>query len=167
MAGQLFLPYAVGVTGQTPLRAGPLSHAIFRVARVHKALAARLLRETGLHPGQELVLMTLWQQGPQRQVDLVQSLDSDAPTMARSLSRLEKSGLIRRRPSDVDRRAVIVEATEASRELRHRVESAWSELERLTTATLPPARRSELLALLNDLEKGLAAASEPHAAEES
>ena len=68
----------------------PLSRAIFRVARAHKTLAARLLRGAGLRPGQELVLMTLWDDGPQRQVDLVERLESDAGTMTRSLARLEK-----------------------------------------------------------------------------
>lgn len=109
---------------QPSFAAGPVSSAIFRVARLHKALAARQLRETGLRPGQELVLMTLWQHGPQRQVDLAQALDSDAPTMVRSIARLEKAGLVRKRPSPTDRRATIIEATEASLALRHKVEAA-------------------------------------------
>ena len=41
--------------------AGPLSHAIFRLARVHRMLAGQLLRRCGLHPGQELLLMHLWE----------------------------------------------------------------------------------------------------------
>ncbi|BDZ40181.1 hypothetical protein GCM10025863_27950 [Microbacterium suwonense] len=88
-----------------------MSHAVFRVARLHKSLAARLLRETGLRPGQELVLMALWRDGPQRLVDLVRRLESDAPSMTRSIARLEKAGLVQRQTSATDRRAVIVEAT--------------------------------------------------------
>jgi DNA-binding MarR family transcriptional regulator len=142
---------------------GPLSSAIFRVARLHKSLAARLLRESGLHPGQELVLMTLWRDGPQRQVDLVRTLDSDAPTMARSIARLEKSGLVRRSPSPTDGRATIVEPTDASLPLRERVEQAWATLERLTTAGLSQRRATEALTLLAELEAGLqAAADRPH-----
>jgi DNA-binding MarR family transcriptional regulator len=139
---------------------GPLSSAIFRVARLHKSLAARLLRESGLHPGQELVLMTLWRDGPQRQVDLVRTLDSDAPTMARSIARLEKSGLVRRSPSATDGRATIVEPTEASLPLRERVEQAWATLERLTTVGLSQRRATEALSLLAELEAGLQAAAE-------
>lgn len=37
----------------------PVSHAIFRVARLHKMLAGRLLRHVGLYPNQELVMMRL------------------------------------------------------------------------------------------------------------
>jgi DNA-binding MarR family transcriptional regulator len=146
--------------GRPGFEVGPLSSAIFRVARLHKSLAARLLRESGLHPGQELVLMTLWRDGPQRQVDLVRTLDSDAPTMARSIARLEKSGLVRRSPSPTDGRASIVEATEASLPLRARVEQAWSALERLTAAGLSPRRAGEALSLLAELEAGLQVAAD-------
>ncbi|MBI0384032.1 MarR family transcriptional regulator, partial [Streptomyces albiflaviniger] len=43
---------------------GPVSHAIFRLARLHRMLAGQLLRRIGLHPGQELVMMHLWELGP-------------------------------------------------------------------------------------------------------
>ncbi|MEO8907688.1 MAG: MarR family winged helix-turn-helix transcriptional regulator, partial [Microbacteriaceae bacterium] len=69
---------------------GPISHAIFRVARLHRMLAGSLLRKTGLYPGQELVMMHLWDRGEQRQVDLVKVLDSDAATMTRTIQRLER-----------------------------------------------------------------------------
>lgn len=137
------------------LNAGPLSQAVFRTARLHKSIAARLLRESGLRPGQELVLMTLWQKGPQRMVDLVHTLDSDAPTMTRSIARLEKTGLVLRRPSETDRRVTIVESTEASVELRPAVERAWAELERLTAGALTAARQEEILAALTELEANL------------
>jgi DNA-binding MarR family transcriptional regulator len=147
--------------GRPAFEVGPLSSAIFRVARLHKALAARLLRESGLHPGQELVLMTLWRDGPQRQVDLVRTLDSDAPTMARSIARLEKTGLVQRSPSPTDGRALIVEATEASLPLRAQVEQAWATLEQLTAAGFTQRRAAEALSLLAELEAGLQAAADP------
>lgn len=134
---------------------GSVSHAIFRVARLHKSLAGRLLREIGLHPGQELVLMTLWSGGPQRQVDLVASLESDAPTMTRSISRLEKSGLVRRTPSLTDRRVMIVEVTEAGLALRPKVDRMWGELERLTIEGLSEEQRSGVSASLGLLESTL------------
>lgn len=140
---------------RTDLDAAPMSSAVFRVARLHKALAGRLLRETGLHPGQELVLMALWSSGPQRQVDLVAAIESDAPTMTRSIGRLERVGLVRRTRSQTDRRAVLVEATEASLGLRAQVEAAWAELERVTVGTLSAARQAEVLESLGTLEANL------------
>lgn len=137
---------------------GPLSHAVFRLARAHKALAGRLLREAGVHPGQELVLMALWHEGPQRQVDLVHACESDAPTMARSIARLEKAGLVRRGASPTDRRAMVVEATEASHQIRETIERAWAELERLTVGDLSERRQREILKGLAALEANVSAA---------
>ncbi|MCL1869929.1 MAG: MarR family transcriptional regulator [Promicromonosporaceae bacterium] len=137
---------------------GPLSHAIFRVARLHKSIAGRLLRELGLHPGQELVLMALWTDGPQRQVDLVEKTDTDAPSMARSIARLEKAGLVERHPSPTDGRALIVSATQASLALRAKVGDAWTELERLTAGTLSAEQREAALAALALLEEALSRA---------
>ncbi len=137
------------------LRAHPVSSAIFRVARAHKALAGRLLRECGLRPGQELVMMTLWESGPQRQVDLAQTLDADAPTMTRSIARLEHAGLVRRARSATDRRVVIVEATEESRRLQETVGRAWAQLEEATVGAMPPERTHAIVQLLADIEANL------------
>jgi len=92
-------------------------------------IAGHLLREVGLHPGQEIVMMHLWQAGPQRQVDLVRVLDSDAATMTRTIRRLENAGFVRRVPTPADKRASLIEPTPASIPLRQRVEGIWAELE--------------------------------------
>jgi DNA-binding MarR family transcriptional regulator len=139
---------------------GRVSHAIFRVARLHRMLAGLLLRRTGLYPGQELVMMHLWDVGPQRQADLVKVLDSDAATMTRTVQRLERAGFVRRTPSPTDRRAVIVESTTAGHALRTQVESIWQDLEDLTTGALDPGRREELLELLTAVERTLIGAVE-------
>jgi len=133
----------------------PVSHAVFRVARLHKALAGSLLRDLGLHPGQELVLIALWTGGPQRQVDLVEATDTDAPSMARSIARLERSGLVRRTRSTTDRRAVVVEATTQSLRLRPAVEEAWRELERATMGDMTPEEQQEVVGALALLEANL------------
>ena len=145
---------------QGPFAAAPLSQAVFRLARLHKSVAAQLLRDTGLRPGQELVLMTLWESGPQRLVDLVQTLDSDAPTMTRSIARLEKAGLVRRSHSPQDGRVVIVQATEKSLPLRPQVDAAWAALERLTVGAVSEQRQTELLSALRELEARLGSADD-------
>lgn len=139
---------------------GPLSVAIFRVARLHKMFAGQLLRETGLYPGQELLMMRLWDDGPQRQIDLVRSLDSDAPTVTRSVSRLERAGFVRRARSATDGRTTIVEATGASLSLRKSVERIWADLETLTVGTLGADEQGEVLASLAVLEENLVAAED-------
>ena len=139
---------------------GPISHAIFRVARLHRMIAGQLLRDVGLYPGQELLMMQLWNAGPQRQVDLIRVLDSDAATMTRMIRRLEQAGFVRRRRCTTDARAVIVEPTPASQALRAKVEQIWGELETLTAADLDPAGQADALATLEQIEQTLAAAAQ-------
>ncbi|MBZ4321334.1 MarR family winged helix-turn-helix transcriptional regulator [Streptomyces huiliensis] len=147
-----------GVTLSVPAsaRTGPVSHAIFRVARLHRMIAGQLLRAVGLHPGQELVMMQLWELGPQRQADLVRLLDSDAATMTRTIQRLEHAGFVRRSPCPDDRRAVLVEPTAASRALRHEVERVWTRLEEGATGDLTAEEREAALRALGRLEENLA-----------
>jgi DNA-binding MarR family transcriptional regulator len=134
---------------------GRVSHAIFRLARAHKELAGQLLREAGLYPGQELLLIQLWDGGPQRQVDVLRVLGSDAATITRSVQRLENAGLISRIPDAADRRSVIIQATPASQPLRPLVEQAWRTLEAATVGHLEAADRADALRVLEGLERNL------------
>ncbi|HEY4456224.1 MAG TPA: MarR family winged helix-turn-helix transcriptional regulator [Pseudonocardiaceae bacterium] len=137
---------------------GPLNLAIVRVAKLHHQLARQVMRRSGLHPGQELIMMHLWQHGPQRQVDLIRLLDSDAATMTRSVRRLERAGFVRRHPCPTDRRAIIIEATPASQALRAEVENLWPHLEELTAAGLTEHERAGAVALLGKLAVNLLSA---------
>ncbi|WP_307849701.1 MarR family winged helix-turn-helix transcriptional regulator [Qaidamihabitans albus] len=146
--------------GRRVASAGPVSHAIFRVARIHKLLAGQLLREVGLYPGQELLMMRLWDEGPQRQADLAAVLDADAPTVTRSVRRLERAGFVRRSPSPTDGRVTIIEATPASMGLRQAVERIWADLERMTVADMSESRQGDVLQALGELERNLATSEE-------
>ncbi|WLW50819.1 MarR family winged helix-turn-helix transcriptional regulator [Streptomyces sp. YU58] len=149
----------VSETGELPeaARRGPISHAIFRVARLHRMLAGQVLREVGLHPAQELVMMQLWDRGRMRQTDLARHVGADAATMTRTIQRLEKAGYVRRERSTSDKRSVLVEPTAASLALRQQVEELWSRLEDYVTGGLTEVERSETLAVLEQLETNLAA----------
>ncbi|MGW1881999.1 MarR family winged helix-turn-helix transcriptional regulator [Streptomyces sp. NPDC001970] len=138
-------------------RGGPVSHAVSRVARLHRTAAARLLKQAGLYPGQELVMMYLWEAGPVRQSELIKTCELDPSTVTKMLQRLEQSGHVRRCPDPADRRAVLVEATEGSCALLTEVSSAWSALEEHTLAGLDPAERAELARLLTKVERNLCA----------
>ncbi|MEU6667182.1 MarR family transcriptional regulator [Streptomyces sp. NPDC046727] len=136
-------------------RGGPVSHALSRVARLHRTAAAGVLRGLGLYPGQELVMMHLWERGPARQAELVRLLDLDPSTVTKMLQRLEQAGQVRRLPDPADRRAVLVEATDSGARLLDEVARAWSRLEDETLAGLDPVEREQLLALLGRVEANL------------
>jgi len=141
---------------QPSMPAQPLTNAIVRVARLQRLLAQQMLRGVGLHLGQELVMMQLWERGPQTQTELVRTLDSDSATMTRMVRRLENAGFVRTRPSPTDKRATIVEPTPASQADRREVERSWAELERIAVGDLTTEQRSDALDILAQLEANLA-----------
>ncbi|MFL0284904.1 MarR family winged helix-turn-helix transcriptional regulator [Mycobacterium sp. SMC-21] len=142
----------------TAARSGPVSHAVFQLTRLTRTIIATLLRPLGLYPGQELVMMYLWDRGPLRQTDLVRLTSSDAPTMTRMIQRLEHAGFVRRFPSPEDKRAHLIEATPASRGLRDQIEGVWREIEELTVGDLSEAERATVLRVVQGLEHRLAGA---------
>ncbi|HEV6955698.1 MAG TPA: MarR family transcriptional regulator [Promicromonospora sp.] len=146
-------------TGPVAARTGPLSLAVVSLARAHRALTAELFRELGLHPGQELILMYLWEHGPQRQTDLAAYVGTDSAAMTRTVQRLERSGFVRRRAGTDDRRVTLVEPTPASQALRPRVADAWARLETATAGALDGADLAAATGLLRTLERNVTEAA--------
>ncbi|WP_328909459.1 MarR family winged helix-turn-helix transcriptional regulator [Streptomyces sp. NBC_00234] len=136
-------------------RGGPVSHALSRVARLHRIAAGKLLKGAGLYPGQEHLMMHLWDSGAVRQSDLIRAMELDPSTVTKMLQRLEQTGHVRRRPDPDDRRAVLVEATDDSCALLADVRSAWATLEEHTLVGLAPAERTEFARLLAKVEENL------------
>jgi len=135
---------------------GPVSNAIIRVTRLHVIRARELFQSVGLHPGQELLLMHLWDTGPQRQADLAVAFGTDSASMTRTVQRLERAGFIRRRRDPADGRATLVESTPAGTALRGRVEQLWAELEAATVGAMSAASQHALLRDLLQVESNLA-----------
>ena len=144
-----------------PFVTGPLNRAVFSLARAHRALAADLLRPLGLHPGQELLLMFLWEHGPQRQTDLAQHVATDSASMTRTVQRLERAGFVRRRSSPDDKRVTLVEPTPASLALQPRVAEVWAQLEHATAGDLTAVERDDAASLLRALERNVGTAAVP------
>ncbi|MFH8370554.1 MarR family winged helix-turn-helix transcriptional regulator [Streptomyces sp. NPDC018031] len=138
-----------------------ISHAVTRVARLHRAAAGQLLRRSGLYPGQELLMMQLWDHGPQPQSRLIEELGLDASTVTRMVQRLEQAGFVRRRRSDTDRRAVVVEPTAAAQALHEQVLHAWEQLEDLTLHGLAEPERATIATLLGRIEDNLREPADP------
>jgi DNA-binding MarR family transcriptional regulator len=136
-------------------RGGPVSHLLFRISRLHRIAAGRLLKDLGLYPGQEVLMMHLWDAGAVRQSELIRVLDVDPSTVTKMLQRLEQAGHVRRSPDPADRRAVLVTATDRSCALLGQVEQAWAALEGHTLGGLDEGERKELERLLGKVEENL------------
>jgi DNA-binding MarR family transcriptional regulator len=136
-----------------------ISSLIPTVAKAHRKLAGSLLQELGLAPGQQFVLMLLWDESPQAQADLTRQLMVEPPTTAKMLARLEAVGFIARERSATDRRVVLVSLTDAGRALRAPVTAVWQRLEELTIAALSPQEQDQLRDLLARVAGSITTAS--------
>jgi DNA-binding MarR family transcriptional regulator len=66
----------------------------------------------GFSPGQFPILIELWLENGLTQKQLLERIDIEQATMANTLSRMERDGLIERRPHPSDKRAQLVFLTE-------------------------------------------------------
>ena len=130
----------------------------FRLAKVckaHRGNVAGLLVEVGLHVGQEMVLIELWQNDGLRGGELACRLGVEPPTVTKMLRRLEAMGLIERRPDPADARSFRVYLTGSGRALEEPVLRCWERAEERTFAGLDSAERREFGRLLAKVRAGL------------
>ncbi|MEU0196559.1 MULTISPECIES: MarR family winged helix-turn-helix transcriptional regulator [unclassified Streptomyces] len=120
----------------TTAGAGPMSYAIFQLARAHRAHAAAMLREMDLHPGQELLLMQLLDRDGQTQSELLESVGLDHSTVSKSLRRMQDAGLLIREPAAHDRRVMVVHLTDKGRAMREPLAAMWRALEETSARNL-------------------------------
>ncbi|MFH8438564.1 MarR family winged helix-turn-helix transcriptional regulator [Streptomyces sp. NPDC018007] len=78
------------------------------------------LKGLGLTYPQYLVMLVLWEQGPQSVKALGGRLRLDSGTLSPLLKRLEAAGLVRRERSRQDERSVLIELTGEGADLRER-----------------------------------------------
>jgi DNA-binding MarR family transcriptional regulator len=124
----------------------PVSFAIFALARTHRAKAASMLADIGLFPGQEILLMQLAGQDGRPQKSLCESIGLDHSTVAKSVGRLERDGLIERRKCPDDGRISQVHLTARGRDMTDAISRIWAELERQTIKDLSDAEQQALMA---------------------
>ncbi len=96
----------------------------------------------GLAPGQFMVLLDLWEGDRKTQAQLVASLDVEQATMANTLSRMERDGLIERHASPRDKRARIVVLTQKARDMRDDAMAAAQAQNEVALASLDAQERA-------------------------
>lgn len=118
------------------------------MARLFGAGLHRRIQPLGLAPAQFMVLLVLWQRDGLTQSELTRRLDVEQATMANTLRRMERDGLITRRPSETDRRARLVCLTDKARTLQVRATAAATVQNRAALAGLSGAEQATLIDMM-------------------
>lgn len=87
------------------------------LARQFALAAQRRLAKLGVHPGQLPTLLQLYEREDRTQAELARTIGLEQPTMARTLQRMERDGLVDRVPDMTDRRQRLIRLTPKGRDL--------------------------------------------------
>lgn len=136
-----------------------LGRTIGRIARRWRVLLDHRLAPHGLTEARWTALLRL-ARGDEglTQGTLAERLGVEGPTLVRTLDRLEREGLVERRPLPRDRRAKTVHLTEAARPLVGRIEAEAAAVRAEILAGIPEAELALCLAVLERVAEGLEAA---------
>ena len=102
-------------------------------------------RALGFAPGQFPVLLELWSEEGLTQKQLVDRLDVEQATLANTLSRMERDGLVERRPHPNDRRAQLIFLTERARAMEDQAKRAAEDADAAELAGLRPFERELMI----------------------
>ena len=125
-------------------------HEIHQKSRLSIKEVNEALKEFGLYSAQWSILFCLNRLGSMTQTEIWQYLNVEAPTVTRTLVKLEERQLITRKEGK-DKRERIVQLTDEARELIPRIESRIELLEQTMLQALSEQERIQLSILLNKI----------------
>jgi DNA-binding MarR family transcriptional regulator len=136
-----------------------LGYLVNRAARAMAQQLAAELRPTGVGIGQWAVLLFLWAGDGVTQAELARVVAIEPPTLARTLDRMVRDGLVERRPDPRDARVSRVHLTTRGRSLRGRLLPKAAAVNRRTLARMT----ADEARILRDLLSRIAEPDEPEA----
>jgi MarR family transcriptional regulator, organic hydroperoxide resistance regulator len=148
------MPETRTAAGVHPIRQNT-SFALAKVCRAHRAYVGELLAEHGLHVGQEMVLVELWQDDGLRGGELAERLGVEPPTITKMLRRLETCGLVERRADPEDARSLRIYLTGQGRALEEPVVRCWERAEQTVLAGINTRDRLTIRRLLDRVKSNL------------
>ena len=129
--------------------AGPLGYGLALAARRHRADLTRRLATLGLHTGQELIVVDLHENPGSTQAELVERMGIEQPTVAKAISRMERSGFVERARDESDRRATRLRLTAQGEDVVAAVVAVWRDAEAEMSESLAADERDRLFSLLS------------------
>ncbi len=132
-----------------------LAAAVVNAARSMRTVLSRNLLATGLYAGQDGVILALAEEGGLTAGALAARLGVKAPTMTRTIGRLEAQGFVERRPDETDGRLTVVYLTEAGRASIERITEAGRLSEQQAADGLSEKDVRNLLKLLRAMDENL------------
>ncbi|MDW9449978.1 MarR family transcriptional regulator [Sinorhizobium meliloti] len=135
-----------------------LTSVLVQAARSMRTVLSRNLVASGLYAGQDGVMLALAETDGLTAGALAGKLGVKAPTMTRTIGRMEAQGFLERRPDRDDARLTKVYLTELGRDRLQIIAEAGQHSEKLATRGLTDKQVRTLMKLLRAVDSNLQAA---------
>jgi DNA-binding MarR family transcriptional regulator len=140
-----------------------LGYQVNHLARLlAQALGARIA-EHGVVPGQFAQLLALFEEDGLTQRELCDRVQIEQPTMAKTLQRMERDGLVRSSPDPEDRRRTRITLTAHAKALQPKLTAAARVVNATATDGLSRADVDRYLKVTEHLIRNLERAAQTHA----
>ncbi len=140
------------------VRQESLGYQVNHLARLLAHALHERIEPHGVVPGQFAQLLVLYEQDDLTQAELCERASIEQPTMANTLKRMERDGLIERLPDPDDGRRARVRLTARAHELRPTMEAAAREINAAASVGLSDEQVDAVMAamarMIHNLERG-------------
>jgi DNA-binding MarR family transcriptional regulator len=142
-----------------PLRpASSVGYQVNRLARLFEVALRERIAAYGVVPGQFPALLALFEQDGRTQRELCEVASVDQSTMAKTLARMRRDGLVREEPDPADGRRTRYYLTPRARDLEADLAAAGYEVIALATQGIPADRLTAFDLALAEMADNLSAA---------
>lgn len=125
-----------------------LDHLFAQVSRLHDIRGNHAFADLKLHHGQSPMLHLLIKQDGQTHSELAAARHVSAPTVSKTVQRMESSGLVMRKPDPDDERVSRVYVTDMGREAYRKMTAVMTKLTLDMESALTPAECEDLFRIL-------------------
>ncbi|MDQ2706740.1 MAG: MarR family winged helix-turn-helix transcriptional regulator [Actinomycetota bacterium] len=136
-------------------RHASLGYQVNLLARLLEQALRRRIAAHGVVPGQFPALLALYEREGRTQTELCHLVRIEQPTMANTLNRMQRDGLISRSPDPADGRRSLVELTARGRALRPALVAAADSVNADATGGLSDVEVQNLMDLLSRVVENL------------
>ena len=140
-------------------RAQQAVHLLVLTDRLHRAAVESQIEKLGIHRSQHFLLMNLARiGGTASQADTAKLLDISPAAATVTIQKLEKAGLIKRRTSETDARAKVIDLTEEGYETVRKTHELFLEVDDTMCSGLSDKELDALCKALSVMNENLKAA---------
>jgi len=136
-------------------RIDSLGYQLGLLNRLYDRCLQDALKEFNVAPGQFAPLVMLFEEDGLTQAELCRRINVEQPTMANTLERMERDGLIKRKADSDDRRRAHVFLTSRAKDIQAQVMEAARAVSNRTVAKLTAGEQDDMFRLVARMVENL------------